>query len=161
VALALDAQFSAVSSRGARRIAAPDFFLGLWTTALEPDELLTAVSFTVWDGRCGFAVEEFARRHGDFAIAGAAVAVSLDASARVARCGIGLFGLGSTALLAQVPVVGTSVSSIDADDVGQAALSSLNSVPSDLHGSAVYRKRVGAAMVARAWRRAVSEALDA
>jgi carbon-monoxide dehydrogenase medium subunit len=96
VALALDAQMEAVSSKGTRQIPAAEFFTGLWETSLQTGEVLTAVSFPVWGGRSGFAVEEFARRHGDFAIAGAAVAVELDGDDRVARCGIGLLGLGST-----------------------------------------------------------------
>ena len=96
VALALDATMEATSSRGRREIPAAEFFTGLWETSLAPDEILTAVRFPVWGGRSGFAVEEFARRHGDFAIAGATVAVQLDDDDRVARCGIGLLGLGST-----------------------------------------------------------------
>ena len=94
VALALDATMEATSSRGRREIPAAEFFTGLWETSLAPDEILTAVRFPVWAGRSGFAVEEFARRHGDFAIAGATVAVQLDDDDRVARCGIGLLGLG-------------------------------------------------------------------
>ena len=78
VALALDATIEAVSPRGRRQIPASEFFTGLWETALAVDEILTAVGFPVWSGRCGFAVQEFARRHGDFAIAGATVAVELD-----------------------------------------------------------------------------------
>ena len=78
VALALDAELETLSPRGRRVVPAADFFTGLWTTALDDDEMLTGVAFPVWPGRCGFAIEEFARRHGDFAIAGAAVAVELD-----------------------------------------------------------------------------------
>ena len=59
---------------GTRTIPATEFFTGLWETALEPDEVLTAVGFPVWGTRCGFGLQEFARRHGDFAIAGATVA---------------------------------------------------------------------------------------
>jgi carbon-monoxide dehydrogenase medium subunit len=162
VALALDAEIEALSVRGARTIAAGDLFTGLWSTSLEPDELLTAISFPVWSGRCGFAVEEFARRHGDFAIAGATIAVELDGDDRVARCGIGLIGLGSTALrapAAEAAITGRAVSDIDPDELGRLAVSELDSVPSDLHGSAAYRGRVGAAMVSRAWLRASQEAL--
>src|SRR3954447_60257 len=96
VALTLDAELELLSATGRRTVHAADFFSGLWTTALADDELLVAVSFLVWSGRCGFAVRELARRHGDFAIAGAAVAVQLDDEDRVERCGIGLLGLGST-----------------------------------------------------------------
>jgi len=77
-----------------RTIPAARFFTGMWSTALAEDELLTSVTFPVWRGRCGFAIEEFARRSGDFAIAGAVVAVGLGADGRIDRCAIGLFGLG-------------------------------------------------------------------
>ena len=95
VALALDAELEAASPRGRRTIPAAEFFSGLWTTELAEDEILTGVRFPVWEGRCGHAVEELARRHGDFAIAGAVVSVQLDGD-RVQRCAIGLLGLGST-----------------------------------------------------------------
>jgi carbon-monoxide dehydrogenase medium subunit len=100
VALALDATVEALSPRGQRTIPAAEFFTGIWTTALAPDELLTGVSFPapvdIQGGRQEFAIEEFARRPGDFAVAGAAVAVGLDPSSRVSASGIGLFGLGPT-----------------------------------------------------------------
>ena len=154
VALTLDASIEAASARGRRQIPASDFFTGLWETALAPDEILTAVRFPVWSGRAGFAIQEFARRHGDFAIAGATVAVELDDDDRVVRCGIGLLGLGSTpkrATIAEDAVVGTAVTDITPEEVGRLAMSGLADVPTDLQGSASYRTRVGAAMVARAW----------
>jgi len=161
VALALDAELEAQSPRGRRTIPAREFFLGLWTSALAEDEILTAVTFPVWTGRTGCAVEELARRHGDFAIAGAVVAVELDEGDRVRRSAIALLGLGSTperGSSAESAVHGAAVDDLDAGEVGQAAVSGLDAVPSDLHGSSAYRTRVGAAMVARAWTRAVEEA---
>ncbi|BBY45590.1 FAD binding domain-containing protein [Mycolicibacterium celeriflavum] len=164
VALALDARMDVLSSTGSRQIAAKDFFTGLWETSLQPGEMLTAVHFPIWSGRTGFAVEEFARRHGDFAIAGAAVAVELDFDDRVTRCGIGLLGLGSTPLrgsAAEEAVTGRPVGDIDAGEIGRLALSGLDDIPSDLQGSATYRAKVGATMVARAWTCAITEAIDA
>lgn len=161
VALALDATMEATSSRGRRQIPAAEFFTGLWETSLGSDEILTAVRFPVWGGRSGFAVEEFARRHGDFAIAGATVAVQLDDDSRVARCGIGLLGLGSTPLrgaAAEDAVVGLPADDVTADEVGRLAMSGLSEIPADLQGSADYRSRVGAAMVTRAWAAAVRQA---
>jgi carbon-monoxide dehydrogenase medium subunit len=161
VAITLDAEFEALSVRGPRTIPAAEFFTGVWSTDLEADELLTGVRFPMWAGRCGFAVEEFARRHGDFAIAGATVAVELDDADRVVRCAIGLFGLGSTALRAteaEVAMTGQLISEVDRAEPGQLAMSSVTSAPTDLHGDGEYRKQVGAAMVSRAWQRAVREA---
>ena len=161
VALALDATMDATSSRGRRRIPASEFFTGLWKTSLASDEILTAVRFPVWGGRAGFAIEEFARRHGDFAIAGAAVALQLDDNERVDRCGIGLLGLGSTPLrgsVAEQAVIGQPLAGLEAAEIGRLAISGLTGIPADLQGSSDYRARVGAAMVARAWAGAVREA---
>jgi carbon-monoxide dehydrogenase medium subunit len=168
VALTLDAVMHTLSPRGQRAIPAADFFTGIWETALEPDELLTGVSFPVAAGRQGFAVEEFARRPGDFAMAGAAVAISLDdgglaGGPRISQCAIGLFGLGSTPLRAgavEASTLGATASDIDAAEIGQAAVANLDSVVSDLHGTAGYRKKIGAVMVERAWEQALREALN-
>ena len=149
------------TSRGRREIPTAEFFTGLWETSLGADEILTAVRFPVWGGRSGFAIEEFARRHGDFAIAGAAVALELDDDDRVARCGIGLLGLGSTPLrgsVAEDAVVGQPAAAITAEEIGRLAMSGLSDIPADLQGSAGYRSRVGATMVSRAWTGAVREA---
>jgi len=161
VALALDASMDVLGPGGRRSVAAADFFTGLWSTVVEPDELLVGVSFPVWSGRCGFAVEEFARRHGDFAVAGAVVAVELRGDDAVARCAVGLIGMGSTPLrapTAEEAATGASVGDVEADEVGRLAAADAVGVPSDLHGTAAYRRRVCAAVVARAWTKAVEEA---
>ena len=161
VAVALDARMDAVSLRGTRTIPAAEFFTGLWETSLAPDEILTAVRFPVRGPRAGFAIEEFARRHGDFAIAGAAVAIALDDDDRISSCGIGLLGLGSTPLrgtAAEAAVVGRPIADVSAEEIGRLAMTGLDAVPTDLQGSADYRSRVGATMVSRAWTTAIHEA---
>ena len=161
IALALDAQLDVASPRGSRSIAAADFFDGLWTTTMEPDELLVGVHFPVWEGRCGFAVDELARRHGDFAIAGAVVGVQLDADDVVRRCAIGLIGLAYTpvrARAAEASVLGNRLEEVDAAEVGRVAVAGLDEIPTDLNGDAAYRVRVGAAIVARALAAAAEEA---
>jgi carbon-monoxide dehydrogenase medium subunit len=161
VALALDAEIEAVSPRGRRTIAAKDFFVGFWTSALEADELLVSVKFPAWSGRSGFAVKEFARRHGDFALAGALVGVQLGAGDTIERATVTLLSMGPTPLratAAEQALTGTAATAVAADEIGRLAVSDLTEVPSDLHGSADYRKRVGAAMVERALREAIEEA---
>ena len=146
-----------------RQIPVAEFFQGFWTTALESDELLVGARFPVWSGRCGFGVREFARRFGDFAVAGAVVAVQVGDDDRVERCAISLLGLGPTPLratAAERSAVGQKPD-LDADELGQLAMSELTEVPSDLHGSAKYRTRVGAAMVTQAWNDAIGEATSA
>jgi carbon-monoxide dehydrogenase medium subunit len=161
VAVALDAGFELESTRGTRTVAAADFFTGLWSTALEPDELLTAIHFPVWSGRCGFGFEEFARRHGDFALAGAVAAVELGAGDVVERCAIALFGLAATpvrAVTAEAALTGHAVGTLSADEVGELAVGDAGHPPEDEHMPADYRLRVGAAMAATAWSKAVEEA---
>ena len=194
VVLALDAVIEALSPRGPRTIPASEFFTGIWETALEPDELLTGVRFPTpagpgapgkvadFDrariggyggssprGKTGFAIEEFARRSGDFAVAGAAVAVGLAGDGTIAHAAISLFGLGSTplrAVSAEALAGGSGAApgratETSAESVGRAAVADLDAVPSDLHGTADYRRKVGAVMVARAWDKAVKEAANA
>lgn len=74
VALALDATLIAVSPAGRREIAAADFFRGVYETALAPGEILEAVRFPRAAADARFAFDELARRHGDYAMAGVAVA---------------------------------------------------------------------------------------
>ena len=164
VAVTLDAELDILATAGRRTVAATEFFNGLWSTALGDDELLTSITFPIWEGRCGVAVEELARRHGDFALAGACVAISLDARDEIERCAIGLFGLGPTperARRAEAAAVGVAVRDLDPGELGRSATGDLDEVPADIHGSSDYRRQVGAVMVARAWRRAAEEAIDA
>lgn len=164
VALTLDAEIETLSPAGPRRVPAAEFFTGVWETAMAPEEVLTGVRFPVWSGRCGYAVEEFARRHGDFAIAGAVAAVELGTDDRVRRCAVGLLGLSATprrASAAESAAVGRPVTDLTPEDFGELAMAGLDDIPADLQGSADYRRRVGAAMAAQAWQAAVKEALDA
>lgn len=160
VALALDAVLEVESVRGRRDVAIANAFVGPRATSLASDELLTGVRFPIWSGRIGTAVEELSRRYADPAIAGACVAIELDGDV-VARCALGLVNLGATperARAAEQSITGTAASSVDAAALGRAAVAPLTSIPSDLNGSAEYRARVGATMVARAWQRALQEA---
>jgi carbon-monoxide dehydrogenase medium subunit len=157
VALALDASMEVLSPGGMRAVAAADFFQGVWTTDLAEDDLLTGVTFPKWSGRCGFAVEELARRHGDFAIAGAAVGVQADDGGAVTRCAIGLIGMSATPVRAP-SAEAAAVSGADAAEVGRLAAADPVDVSSDLHGPAEYRRRVCAAVVARAFAAALEDA---
>ena len=163
VAVALDAEIEAVSSGGSRRIAAADFFEGYWTTSLRADELLTAVHFPVWDGHSGFGVAEFARRHGDFAIAGAVAGVQLDDDRRVRRCALALFGVGATPVrcrTAEAAVLGSVAADVDTEEIGQLVRDDVNEPAGDLHAPPEYRLRVAVAMAARALTNALEDAAD-
>src|ERR1700681_1572520 len=89
VMLALNAGFSLRSIKGLRSVSADDFFTGLFSTAVEPGELLTEITVPKAGRRAGFAFQEISRRHGDFALVGVAASVTLDeagycAGARIA-----------------------------------------------------------------------------
>jgi len=160
VALALDAEFEVASAGGPRTVPAPEFFVSTFMTALEADDVLTGVRFPVWGGRRGFAVEEVARRFGDFALTGAVCAVELDAGDRVARAAIAMFAMGSTPLRAseaEAAMVGSTAQDLDLDEVGRTAAAATDP-PDDIHASAAYRRSVGAVVVARALSRALEEA---
>jgi len=164
VVRALDAELEVASPRGARVVPSSDFFTGTFMTDLADDEVLAAIRFPMWSGRCGFAVEELARRHGDFAIAGATVAIELGEGDTVRRCAIAMFGVGSVperGTAAETAAVGVSLGDLDPTQLGELATSGLDNIPTDAHGPADYRRHVAGVMVARAWRRAAEEAHDA
>ena len=90
VAAALDAELIAISSGGARSVPASDWFQGLMTTALRPDELLLQVRFKALPSDQVFGFQEFSRRAGDFALAMALVTFRMQAGAIVdPRIGVG------------------------------------------------------------------------
>ncbi len=158
VALALDATIEAVGPNGSREIAAKDFFVSTWETSLVDGEILTGVRFPIWSGKCGFVVEEVARRHGDFALVGVAAAVQVDGS-KVTKAAIALFGVGGTPVRAseaeQALIAGGATADLEA--VGK--LAAMNLAPSDdVHASGDYRKSVAATIVARAIAKALKEA---
>ncbi|MFI5045926.1 MAG: FAD binding domain-containing protein [Acidimicrobiia bacterium] len=159
VALALDATMEIAATGGTRTVPAAEFFQGTWTTSLEADDLLTAVRFPVWTGRCGSAVEEVARRAGDFALVGAVCAVALGDDDSIERAAVALFGVGGT------PVRATSaeealMQGASAEDAGAAASAAIDPTD-DLHATASYRRSVAAVVVKRAVERAQREAARA
>jgi carbon-monoxide dehydrogenase medium subunit len=90
----LQATIYAESCRGRRELPAEGFFLGHFTTALEPDEMVTWVRVPVLPPGTGWGFVEFARRHGDFALMAAACTVRLDDEGRVAGVRAVLMGAG-------------------------------------------------------------------
>jgi CO/xanthine dehydrogenase FAD-binding subunit len=78
VMVALAADFHLASVRGKRMIPAGSFYQGLFTTALAPDEILVQVDVPALPAGSGWSIQEFARRHGDYAIVGVAAVVHTD-----------------------------------------------------------------------------------
>jgi carbon-monoxide dehydrogenase medium subunit len=158
VTLALDATLIVRGGGGERPIAAAEFFKGTWQTALADGEVLAAIDFPVWDGASGFAVEEVARRHGDFALCGVTCGVTLDGGA-VVRASIALFGVGPTPVRASAAEQALLGAGAGADLAAVAAEASAALSPSDdIHASGNYRRRVAGVLVRRALTTAIEEA---
>lgn len=78
VSTALEARFRVQSQHSERWLTAPEFFVDLFTTALEPEEMLVEIAIPALPPRSGWAFAEMARRHGDYALVGVAAVVTLD-----------------------------------------------------------------------------------
>jgi carbon-monoxide dehydrogenase medium subunit len=157
--VALEGTVTLVSTRGRRTVPAGDFFRGPLATAAEPDELLDEVAVARFGApglASGFAVEEVSRRHGDFALAGAMVALAADADRRIADARIALFGVEDRPTrrsAAEAALRGTRGEPAALADA--AALASRNLHPlEDLHASAGLRTQLAGVLVRRALDRA-------
>ena len=152
-----DAALTTQSSTGSRDLPMSDFALGFMTSALEPDELLTRVSFDAWPQEHGWGFEEYARRHGDFAIASAGVLLTLDARGAIARFALVIGGLGPTPMRLH-EFEAQALGAAPDDDFIKAASNAAGSVEAmdDAHVSARYRQHLASVLSARALRRALA-----
>ena len=148
---ALDARIRIAGPRGARDVGMESFNLAFMTTAVEFDEILVGIEFEPWREGHGYSFQEFARRHGDFAIVGVAALLSLDAAGRIARSAISVCGVGigpvrlhdaEQALLGQMPT----------NDVFRHAASVAGEIDAteDFHASNQYRQHLARVLTLRA-----------
>ena len=159
VALALNAQCKVVSRRGSRTVAAGEFYTGLFSTALAPDELLVETVFPAVEPGSGWAFTEVARRHGDYALVGVAVAVALDGQGRCRAARIGLLSVGDGPVLATEAarsLIGQRPSPEAIRAAADTAASRDVDPSGDIHASAAYRRHLVAVLV----RRALSQAFE-
>ena len=151
--LALDAAVTAASAaRGERRIPVSELFVTHLTTALEPDELLTSIEVDPLPERTGHSFVEFARRHGDFALGGAAVLVTVDEAGSCTGARIALLGAAPTpvrAAAAEAALAGSKLDDAAAESAAAAAIKDIDPT-GDIHGSAEYRRELCGVMVRRA-----------
>jgi CO/xanthine dehydrogenase FAD-binding subunit len=157
VALALDARFAAVRDGIDRIIPAEAFFVDYLTSALGPDEILREIVFPFVRPSSGYALEEFARRHGDFAVAGVVALVDLDEAGGIADPRLALFGVAPTPVRArkvEAALIGRQPHVRLFRDAA-ALLEGVLDPPGDIHASSAYRRRAAAVLAARALERAV------
>ena len=157
VALTCEAMLTIVGPDGLRKEAANAFFMGSLETSLRPDEILTEVHLPAWPPARRWAFKEFARRKGDFAMAGVALFYDLDASGCVSNAHIGAIGVADRPIrlnAAEAALNGNAVDDKIISSVTAAAGSEIDP-PSDLHAPGEYRRALVATLLARGLKQSV------
>jgi aerobic carbon-monoxide dehydrogenase medium subunit len=158
--LALGAKVVATGSKGNRVIPIEDFFVSLFTTALEPNEIVTEIQVPVPPSRSGGAYFKLERKVGDFATAAVAAQVTVDVGGMCQSAGIGLTNVGPTPLKATKAETFLRGKKLDEANLRQAAqLAAEDARPSsDLRGPAEYKKGLVKELAFRALSRAAERA---
>lgn len=155
VAVLLDAEIVAHSARGERTIPAREFFITVFSTALEPDELLTEVRLPRLAGNTLVGFQEFSKRAGDFAIVASSTVLEMNGDG-IARARVALAGVGGTpvrARAAEAVLTGNSPSEELFREASEAAAAEVRPM-GDIHGSAEYRRELVRVLTGRALTRA-------
>ncbi|MFL6233193.1 MAG: FAD binding domain-containing protein [Thermoanaerobaculia bacterium] len=158
--LALRAEVVAAGPNGTRTIPIDQFFLGLFTTALEPDEILTEIRIPVPPARSGGSYVKLERKVGDFATAAAAAQLTLAADGEVETVGIGLTNAGPVplrAVEAESYLNGKQPTDEAIDEAARLAAASASPNP-DRRGAVEYKREMARVLTGRALRRAVERA---
>lgn len=153
VMLALDAEFEVRSRSGSRTIPARDFFKGYLTTDLKDGELLTELRVPGLPSRSGSAFVEFSRREGDYALAGVAAVVALDEDGTIADARLGLCSVGPMPVrprAAEALLRGQRPGDEAWSNAAAAVVAALDNPPSDIHGSADYRRHLAEVLTRQA-----------
>ena len=159
VSLLLGAEFLLRSKSAVRVVPAAEFFLSYLTTAIRPAELLTEIRLPKWPSGEAWAVQEIARRKGDFALIGVALRAELDAVETVQKAVIVMFGVDSKPLRmerAEAVLKGRRISEAFLRELSGVVAEELEP-DSDIHASAAYRKEVGGVLVRRALESALAK----
>jgi aerobic carbon-monoxide dehydrogenase medium subunit len=159
--LALNAAFVLKGAQGTRTVAAREFFLGLFTTALASDEIVTEIAIRVPAQRTSGAYLKLERKVGDFATAGVAAQVTVDAHGSCTNAGIGLTNVGATPILAVEAQGFLQGKPLDEPTIAQAAgiVAEASEPVADRRGSPEYKRDVVRVLAQRALRLATRRAL--
>ena len=160
--LACDGRVRVIGPRGRRKISADEFLVGPFMTALAPGELVAGIEIPRLDVGAGWSIQELARRHGDFAVAGAIVMVDLDLDQRCRAASVVVFGIASTPLRrheAESLLVGELLTD---DVIATAAHAALDQVEvlGDVHAGADFRRHACSTLVRRALTEAKRRAIE-
>jgi carbon-monoxide dehydrogenase medium subunit len=160
IMLALGATLVARGPKGERSIAANKFYKGLYETALARNEILTEIRIPVAPAKSGGAYSKLKRKTGDFAVAAAAVQLTLNAKGAIERAAIGLTNAALTPVEAADAAKFLVGKMPDEKTIAEAAkMAGAKSAPSaDRKGTVEYKKEMARVMVTRALRKAVQRA---
>jgi aerobic carbon-monoxide dehydrogenase medium subunit len=152
IAVTCDAEIATVGRAGPRVISAADFFIAPLTTALAADEIIVEIRLPAWPMKRRWAFKEFARRRGDFAMAGTALFYDVDAGGKAHNAHVGAIGVGDRPqrlAAAEAAINGHAVDVATSERAGLAASAAVTP-QSDIHASAAYRKALLGTLVERA-----------
>jgi carbon-monoxide dehydrogenase medium subunit len=151
VCAAYDAIMHVASVRGLRAVPFAEFSAGYMTTALAPDEMIAAVELPLWRLGHGYGFHEFARRQGDFALAGAAALIDLGVGDVVRRAALALFGVAERPIRLDAAEAALTGKVLDAAVIQSAAAAAWLIEPiSDIHASGDYRRHLAQVLSVRA-----------
>jgi carbon-monoxide dehydrogenase medium subunit len=152
LSVALDAQLRLVGAQGERMVPAAEFFTGPLSTVIESDEVLVEVLLPAWPAARRWGFQEFARRRGDYALAGAAVWYDLDSNGSIINAHIAIIGASDRPR--RLPTVESLLNGRKPDAASFAAAAQVTSAAvdpmTDVHASAEYRRALAGTMVERA-----------
>ncbi len=160
VMITLGARLHLRSKRAERWVSADEFFTGLFATALQTGELLTTVEIPTMPERTGYAFEEVARRHGDFALLGVAASVTVDETGNCRDARITLVNPGAGAERMQraaSSLIGRATDNAAAQAAGEIAAADITAT-GDVHASPAYRRQLARVLTRRALLRAFERA---
>jgi aerobic carbon-monoxide dehydrogenase medium subunit len=160
VAVALRAQLRLRKADGERWVNAADFFAGLFTTSLEPDEMLVEAAIPPLPPRTGWAFLEIARRHGDYAQVGIAALVTLDDAGRCREARLVYLSAGDVPVEAREAerlLAGQEISPAAIAAAAEKAAQEIRPF-SDLHATADFKRHLARVLTRRALRKATERA---
>lgn len=161
VAVALKARFRLQRVGSQRWVGAEEFYQALFTTALEPEEILVEVAIPPHPANTGYAFREIARRHGDYAQAGVAALLTLDSEGVCRQARLVYLNLGDVPRVAHraaTALVGNRPSPALLDEVARAAAREEIDPTDDIHATAAYKRHLASVLGRRALQQAADRA---
>ncbi|MCB9136964.1 MAG: xanthine dehydrogenase family protein subunit M [Caldilineaceae bacterium] len=163
IMVTLNARFVIQGAGRRREVAARDFFQALFMTDLAPDEILTEIIIPPMPPGSGWAMDEIARRHGDYALVGAAALVTMPEGDLCADATLTFLSVGETPVVATLACAYLCDARIDDACIAEAARMAGQEdmdPPGDIHASVAYRRKLAQVLARRVLTRAFQRAKD-